>query len=216
MKIKVMLVDDHHIVRDGIKALLIDDPNIEICGEAGSKAEMMELLKSVTPDILVLDIALPDGSGIEVARSLSVEKPDIRILILSMYTDSDFIHNAIEAGVKGYIPKNTTKKELNTAIHLIADDEEYFSDEISKIFMKNFAQLSKSAKEIDAEIKLTKREEEILTLFAEGKSNQCIAEDLFISIRTVECHKNNIMHKLGFKSTVDLVKFAIKKGYIEL
>lgn len=214
-KIKVILVDDHNVVRDGIKSLILSDDNIEVIGEASSYIELMKILKYSIPDVLILDISLPDKSGIEIAKELS--NNDIAIMILSMYTDEEFVLNAVKAGAKAYLPKNTTKKELIEAIKTINDDGEYFGDKISGILMKSFMKSIKNLSESEnKESELSKRESEILKLYAEGKSNSDIADKLFISVRTVESHKNHIMNKLKLKSTVDLVKYAIKQNIISI
>lgn len=216
-RIKVILVDDHQIVRDGIKALINDDPSINIITEASSAAELMDKLETYRPDVILMDINLPDSTGIELTKELKETKPEIKILILSMHMGEDFIVNAIEAGAKGYLPKTTSKKELLSAINTIAKGEDYFNETISNILIKSYVKRAQTPKkEEEKVIDLTRREKEIITLFALGLSNKEIADKLFISIRTVESHKNNIMNKLELKSTVDLVKFALKNNYIEL
>lgn len=215
---KILLVEDHQIVRDGIKALLTGATGIEISGEASSASELMEILKVHTPDIVIMDISLPDISGIEATKILSDDYPYIKVLILSMHTGEDFIFNAIKAGARGYLPKNTTRKELIDALTAISNGNEYFSESVSNIILKSYIKKAKSdEKEPEKdEDKLTQREMEILKLFASGLANQEIADKLFISIRTVESHKNHIMQKLELNSTVDLIKFAIKNKIIEI
>lgn len=217
-KIRIILVEDHQIVRDGIKALLTDAPDIEVTGEAASYRELQEKLQNQHPDIIVMDISLPDVSGIEITKMLNEQYPDIRILILSMYTGEDFIFNAIKSGAKGYLPKNTTRKEIIDAVRAIHNGEEYFSESISNIILKSYVNKAKNADQQPekSEDKLTTREIEILKLFASGMSNQEIADELFISIRTVESHKNHIMQKLELKSTVEMIRFAIKNKIVEI
>lgn len=217
-KIKIILVDDHQIVRDGIKSLLSDDSSIEIIGEAQSAYELFGLLKLQTPDIVLLDIALPTMSGIEVSKILSNDFPHIKKLMLSMYTSEDFIFNALKAGINGYLPKNTTREELLLAINEINNGNEYFSKSISDTILKSYVKSAKYGKNIseDKSSNLTNREQEILLYVVEGMNNPSIAEKLNISIRTVETHKTSIMRKLNLNSTVDLVKFAIKNNIIEL
>ncbi|MDZ7741121.1 MAG: response regulator transcription factor [Bacteroidota bacterium] len=216
---KIMLVDDHQVVRDGIKALVNNMENFTVIGEAGDEKELWTKLGLEEPDILIMDISLPGKSGIEITRELKKEYPGIRVLILSMYTSEDFIFNAVKAGAHGYLPKNTSKKELNNALIEISRGGEYFSEPISNIILKSYI---KQAQGVDAGIgeekseSLSSRETEVLKLFAEGKSNKEIAESLCISIRTVESHKNHIMQKLHLKSTVDLIKFAIRKKIINI
>jgi DNA-binding NarL/FixJ family response regulator len=217
-KIQIILVEDHQIVRDGIKALLTDTPGIEITGEASSCSELMVIIKTKVPDIVIMDVSLPDGSGIEATKILSEEYPLVKVLILSMHTGEDFIFNAIKAGAKGYLPKNTTRKEMLEAIQAISKGEEFFSESISNIILKSYIKKAKTGEKETPpnEELLTTREMEILKLFAGGLSNQEIADKLFISIRTVESHKNHIMQKLELDSTVDLIKFAIRNKIIEI
>ena len=216
--INIVLVDDHHLVRDGLKALIADEKNIQITGEASSGKELYEILQKHIPDIIVLDISLPDISGIEITKKLTETYPEINILILSMYTNEDFIMNAFKAGAKGYLPKNAKREELLEAIRTIYSGEEYYSEFISGIMLKSFIRKSKNPLEESdkKDSKLTTRETEILKLSAEGDSNQDIADKLNISIRTVESHKNHIMQKLELRSTTDMIKYAIKNKIIEI
>ena len=217
-KINIFLVDDHQIVRDGIKSLLMDSSEIHIAGEAMNGLELMEKLEQVKPDVILMDISLPDVSGIELTKQVTQQFPEIKVLILSMYTQEDFITNAIAAGAKGYLPKNTTQQELLNAIIAVYNDKEYYNDAVSEIILGNYISSVRKSKDIisenDEEI-LTVREKQILKLFVEGLSNPEIADKLFISIRTVESHKNHIMQKLEAKSTVELVKYAIRNKIVE-
>ena len=216
--INIVLVDDHHLVRDGLKALIADEINIQITGEASSGKELYEIIQNHIPDIVVLDISLPDISGIEITKKLSESHPEIKILILSMYTNEDFIMNSFKAGAKGYLPKNAKREELLEAIHTIYSGEDYYSEFISGIMLKSFIRKSKNP-QVDSDkkdSKLTTRETEILKLSAEGDSNQDIADKLNISIRTVESHKNHIMQKLELRSTADMIIYAIKNKIIEI
>ena len=211
-------MDDHQLVRDGIKALLISAEDLTILGEASSGRECFEKIAMEPPDILILDISLPDTNGIEITKRISAEYPDTRVLILSMYTNEDFIFNSVKAGARGYLPKNTSREELLSAIHAIYEGEEFFSDSISRIMLKSYV---RKAKEDDlvsqgGPIPLTTREIEILKLFAEGFINKEISDQLDISIRTVETHKNHIMKKLELKSTVELIKYAIRNKIVEI
>jgi len=217
-KIKIMLVDDHQIVRDGIKSLLSDCTSIEIIAEAKDGNELFRILNSKTPDIILLDISLPGMSGIEVSKRMRVDFPNIKILMLSMYTSEDFIFNALKAGVMGYLPKNTTRDELLQAINEIASNREYFSKSISDTILKSYVNTAKNGSEIsnDTLDNLTNREREILHYVVEGNNNNTIAQQLCISIRTVETHKSSIMKKLNLSNTVDLIKFAIRNHLIEL
>ncbi len=217
-KIKVVLVDDHQIVRDGIKSLLSDCIKIEIIGELQNAYELFKLLKTKTPDVILLDISLPKMSGIEVSKILSKDFPKIKKIILSMYTSEDFIFNALKTGINGYLPKNTTRSELLLAIENVYNGTEYFSKTISDTILKSYVKSAKYGNKVsdDKLSNLTKREQEILLLVVEGINNPSIAEKLSISTRTVETHKTSIMKKLNLNSVVDLVKFAIKNNIIEI
>lgn len=213
-----MLVDDHQIVRDGIKALLESLDNVQVIGEASSVKDLLDNLQTTKPDIIVTDISMPDISGIELTRIIN-ENPEysgIKVLILSMFTNEDFIFNAIKAGAKGYLPKNTTRRELFDAVNTIYNGEEYFSESISNIILKSYIKKAQNNDQTEKKETLSIRETEILKHFVQGMSNQEIADKLFISIRTVESHKNHIMQKLELKSTVDLIKFAIKNKIVEI
>jgi len=215
--IKIILTEDHQLLRDGIKVLIASE-NIEIIGEASTGAGLWTLMESVQPDIILMDISLPDISGIELTRTLSERYPEVKVLILSMFTDESFINQAIKAGAKGYLHKNTTRDEMLIAIDTVYSGSEYYSDNISKIILKSYIEKAKkSGEEISNphEI-LSKREIEILKMFAEGFINKEIADHLFISIRTVESHKNHIMQKLNLKTQVELVKYAIRHNLINI
>jgi len=217
-KIRIILVDDHQLVRTGIANLLAGETGFEIIGEAADASELLILLEKVQPDIAVLDVAMPGMSGIDLTRLIKTNYPAIRVLILSMYNSEEFIFNAINAGAKGYLPKNTSRKELIDAIRAVVRGEEYYAESISNVILKSYIKKAKSgADEISGnENQLSKREIEVLRLFAEGFTNQEIADKLFISIRTVESHKNHIMQRLELKSSVDLVKFAIRNNMVNL
>ncbi len=217
-KINVFLVDDHDLVRDGLKALLSGISDIVIIGEAATGGSLFEKLKTIQPDVLVLDISLPDISGIEITRRITSEYPAIKVLILSMYTNEDFIYNALKAGAIGYLPKNTTRQELLHAIYAVNNNEEYFGETISKILVQNYVRSTKETNkdELFRAESLSRREIEILRMFLEGMLNKEIGKTLGISIRTVETHKNHIMKKLGCKSTVEMLKFAIRNKLVKL
>lgn len=215
--IRVLLVDDHTIVRDGISALLADMPDISIQGEASNGRDLISLLKTTDADIILLDISLPDYSGIELCEIVRRDYPGIQVLFLSMYITEEYIFNAIKAGAQGYLPKNISQSELLLAIRTVSQGTEYFSESISNTILKSYIKKAKEKEPgtLNADNILSKRELEVLKFFAEGLPNPKIAERLFISTRTVESHKNHIMQKLNLRSAVDLVKFAIKNQIIE-
>ncbi len=216
-KIKVLLVDDHQIILEGVKTMLIDEDDIDFLGCASNGIKALEIIKMKSPDIVISDISMPDMTGIELSsRIIELNLPS-RVLILSMYTTDDYIYNAIKAGAKGILPKQDTNKEmLMEAIRTIYDGEEYYGSNISKNLMRSYVSKIKnvSSNEKLKNYSLTLREKEILKLYVEGFSNQEVAKKLNISVRTVETHKNNIMQKYDFKSTVEMVKFALKNNIV--
>ncbi|MGD9977374.1 MAG: response regulator [Bacteroidales bacterium] len=217
-KIKVGLVEDHQLVRNGIRSLIESEENIEVIAEACNAREILEQIKTTEPDILLVDISLPEVSGIDLAKILTTEHPGVRVIILSMHTGQEFIFNSLKNGAKGYLHKSISRDELIEAIKEVYSGNEYFSKEVSGIILKNYLRQIKDPERADtySEQKLTPRELEILKMVAQGCSNQLIADKLYISVRTVESHKNHIMQKLELTTTVDLVKYALKNKIIDL
>jgi DNA-binding NarL/FixJ family response regulator len=216
-KIKIILTDDHQVVRDGLKSMLNAVPDIQIIAQAATGKELFEILLQKKAEVLILDIELPDMSGLDICSKVSIEYPEMKILILSMYTGEEFIFKALAEGAKGYLPKNTSRNELVEAIRSIAKGNEYYSPMISEIMLKSYIKKAKSRNSVDRDLEeLTKREIEVLKMLAEGIPNYQIATNLFISIRTVESHKSHIMQKLELHTTAELVKFAIRQKLIEI
>lgn len=216
-KVGIILVDDHELVRDGIRALLSGCDSIQILGEASTVHELLDCLELISPSVIVLDISLPDISGIDAIGLVAQRAPNARILMLSMYTGEEFVIRAIRTGAHGYLPKNTSRIELIDAIHKISAGEEYFGDAISGILRKALLRkIDDYQASINATSNLSARELEVLRLFCEGYANQEIADKLFISVRTVESHKTHIMQKLGLKNNVEMIKYAIKNKIIDI
>jgi DNA-binding NarL/FixJ family response regulator len=217
-KIKVAMVDDHKIVRDGIRAMFLADPGIEIVAETGDAVSMLEKLRYVQPHILIIDINLPDMDGNILAMQVNERFPGISILMLSAAGDEATVLMAVKAGVKGYLTKECSADEFLEAINSIADGDEYFGDKISRIIFRSYKKMLNSADttEQSAAKGLSQRETEVLKGFADGLSYKEIGEKLFISPRTVETHKASIMEKLELKSVADLVKYALKNGLVKL
>ena len=213
--IKIITVDDHKIIRDGLRSLLLGNSEIKIIGEAGHGYQLFDLLKEKQPDVIVLDIALPKISGIEIAKIISKDYPQIKILILTANTDEHTFISSVKAGVKGFLPKDTSKEEFIEAVKTVYKGKHYFGKNISETLFKTLSDSLLNGNEKNEE-KLSSREIEIVRLFALGHSYKEIAETLYISTRTVETHKNNILKKLNLKNTIDLVKYAIKERIIEL
>ncbi len=218
--IKVLVVDNHQIVRDGIFALLTKETDMEIVGELSSGEELFEKLENIQPDVIIMDIALPNMSGIDVAMRLKREYSDVKVIMFSSYTDAESIFNSIQAGVKGFLPKDSSRDHLVEAIRTVYKGMEYMSEKIPNTIVMEYIKMSEKSKGdrcAQSRVKvLTDREKQILTHIAEGHPNREIGKMLFISARTVETHKNNILRKLELRSTIDLVKFAIKNKMVAL
>jgi len=219
MKISILLVDDHQIILDGIRQMLEGEASISICACAENGNQALTLVREKSPDIIITDVSMPDMNGVEFCEQVQKLRLNSKVIILSMYASEDYVFKAIQAGAKGYLTKqDTTKAELISAIHKIDGGEEYYSPAVAGIMMKSYVNQvqKKGTPESKTVQDLTAREREILKLYAEGYSNQEIADKLCISNRTVDAHKNNIMQKFEFKSTVDMVKFAIKNNIVSL
>ncbi len=216
-KAKIIIVDDHRMFRDGLKSILSDKEDFEIIKELASGKELIDFLKEESCDLVITDISMPDMSGIDAAEWISQSKPEIKVIILSMHINEIYILNSVKAGVKGYLPKDAGKEELLHAIKTVIEGEEYYSKEISEILLKSYVNKTKlKARGELQKVELTERELEVVKLVAEGFMNKEISDQLNISIRTVETHKTNIIQKLKLKSSIDIVKYAIKNGIIEV
>jgi DNA-binding NarL/FixJ family response regulator len=215
---KILIVDDHEVVRDGLRNILLSLENISIAGEAGNGEDAIKMYNSVKPDLVIMDISMPGMNGIEATRIIKEKDPDAKILILTMHDNQEYLNQIIRSGAKGFILKNTDKEELLDAVKTVASGENFFSKDISKLIIDNYIRSAKEQEKSDGfkEVPLTKREIEILKLIASGYSNQEIANILYISYNTVDTHRKNIMHKLSIKNTAGLVRYAIEKGLISL
>ncbi|MBW1295415.1 response regulator transcription factor [Aquimarina litoralis] len=210
-KIKVIIADDHQIVIDGLKSLLVKEEHIEIVGEALNGNEVLDIVSKQEVDIAILDIEMPLLSGIEATKIIKKDFPNVKVLILSMYNTEKFVHSVIEIGADGYILKNKGKEELALAIKYIADGDEFFGREVEKTF-----RLSQKKKNDELKnIKLTKREIDVLKLIATGDTTPIISDKLCIAHSTVETHRRNLIEKTGVKGgSKGLVKYAFENGYI--
>jgi len=213
-KIKIVITDDHQIIRDGIVAGFKFDKNFEIVGEASNETELLELLKTVEPDIIIMDINMPGRSGIEITEDLSDK---YNIIMFSAITDAETVVKALKAGAKGFLPKDTMRNEIKKAVISVYNGEEYISEDVANELIVNYINGDKEIKIEPSGIeKLTKREIEIVANIAEGNTYKEIGEKLFISFRTVETHKTHIMQKLGLRNLAEVIKFAIKNKIIEI
>lgn len=208
-KIKVLIADDHEILRYGISTFLSSADNIEIVGEASSGEECIELFKEKKPDICVLDISMPDKDGIETTKAIREIDPDVKVLILSMHIDKVLLDKVLEAGINGYLLKDTEKTEILHGIESIAKGQQVFSNPISELITKSYLNGGKTPHD-----SITSRELEVLQLIVEGYSSKLIADKLDISPRTVDTHRGNIMQKLGIPNAAGLVRYAMEHDLV--
>ena len=215
-KIQLLLVDDHEVVRSGLRMLLEDKPDIQIVGEAGTASEAVNSTNILKPDVILMDIGLPDMSGIDATRKIKGLWPTIAIVALTIHEDEEYFFKMLEAGASGYVPKRAAPEELLTAIRVAASGEVYLYPSLAKLLVKDYFtqnNLDQDSHTLDG---LTGRQQEVLALLAEGATNSEIAEKLHISPKTVASHRENIMQKLNLHSRTELVKYAIRKGLIQL
>jgi DNA-binding NarL/FixJ family response regulator len=209
---RIVLAEDHALVRAGIKKIVEDFADLQVVGEAGDGLQLLKLLKTLSADLVILDISMPQMSGIEVAKEVKQSYPQVKVLILTMHKMKEYLNDAIAAGVDGYLLKEDLAKELGSAIAKIRQGTTYISTLLSSEMTSLFVQSRRMA-ERPAE-PLTPREIEIVKYIAEGKSSREIAELLFLSFRTIQNHRTRIMRKLNLKKNTDLVKYAIQMGFV--
>lgn len=215
MKTRLLLVDDHAVVRSGLRMLLEADPGFEIIGEAGSGAEALRAVTASHPDVVLMDIGLPDMSGIEAAAEIKRLRPETAIVALTIHEDEEYFFKMLAAGASGYVPKRAAPEELLTALRAAAAGEVYLYPSLARLLVNDYLTqetVGRSAATLDG---LTEREREVLAHLADGASNAEIAETLSISPKTVARHRENLMRKLGLHSRTELVKYAIRKGIIQ-
>jgi len=211
---RILLADDHQLIRQGIKRIIEERSDIEVIGEANDGAELLRLMKTLTPDMVIVDISMPNLRGIEAAREIKSLSPGTKVLMLTMHKEKNFLIEAISAGADGYILKEDADVELYSAIDRIRRDGHYVSPTLSGNVIDSFVNVLQETRKHPAD-ELTERQGEIIKLIAEGKSSREIAEMLGISIRTVENHRTNIMKKLNLRKNIQLVQYSIRKGYIQ-
>jgi two-component system, NarL family, response regulator NreC len=215
MTIKIILADDHQIVRQGLRTLLAGEPDMEVVGEADNGRETLKLVQQLAPDVVIMDISMPDLNGIEATRQLLVESPGAKVIALSMHSDSLFVLNMLRSGASGYLLKDCALEELVTAIRSVMRSQTYISPGVSDLLIQDLAS-SCTAEPSSAYSVLTVREREVLKLLAEGKGTQQIAASLGLSSKTIEAHRKQISHKLGLNSVAELTKYAIRQGLASL
>jgi len=217
-KCKIIIIDDHQIVRDGIKTMLLGNPQIDVVGLGGNEEDLMTLLQEHSPHLIIMDLSLPGKSGIELTEYITINHPDIKVLILTTSSDEESIIASIEAGADGFLNKDTSLNELLSAIEQICNGEGYFSENITGIIYKSYINRIKRDKNYSPETQknLTDREIDIIKVFSEGLTYKEIAARLNISVKTIETHKANILKKLELNNIIELVKYAIKNKIIRI
>jgi DNA-binding NarL/FixJ family response regulator len=210
-----VLADDHDIVRRGLRALLEDEPGIEIVGEASDGREALHLCETLSPDMAILDIAMPQLNGIEVAAQALKHNPALRVVILSMHAHESYVIRALTAGAKAYLLKDATTDDLLPAVRAVSHGRSFFSPAISQILAEDYVRHLQQSGQEDSYSLLTDREKEVLQLLAEGKSNKEVATMLGIGLSTVETHRAKVMQKLALHNTAELVLYAVRKGIVQ-
>ncbi len=215
-KIRVLLADDHLILREGIRSLLEKVPDIEMIGEADDGNEAIAKVEQLLPDVVLMDITMPGVNGLEATQQIKREHPSVKVLILTMHETDQYLSEMLEAGASGYVVKTTTSSELISAIRAVHQGDVHLYPSIARMLVEDYLQKVRTGEEKASYDGLTPREREILMYIAEDKQNKEIAELLGISVRTVQAHRTNLMDKLGAHDRTELVKYAIRKGIINL
>jgi DNA-binding NarL/FixJ family response regulator len=213
-KIRVLLADDHTVIRTGLRLVLEQEPDLVVVGEAADGRQAVELADSLGPDVVVMDLGMPNLNGIEASRRITEAHPKIGIVVLSMHSDETYVLRALKAGARGYLLKDSASEDLVRAVRAVSERKSYFSPAVGKMLLEDYMRkLQRSGAEDSYEL-LTPREREILQLIAEGKSNKEIAYQLNLSLYTVETHRAHIMQKLNLQSVPELVLYAVRRGII--
>jgi DNA-binding NarL/FixJ family response regulator len=213
MSIRVLVVDDHKIMREGLRSLLEKQPDIEVVAEAESAREALKLVQEMMPDIVIIDVVMPSLNGIEATRRILSKVPTIKVIALSMYSDKSFVREMLRAGASGYLIKDCAFEELDEAIRAVIQDRTYITPRIVDIIVKDyFSQVEKPNS--SALAALTSRQYEVLQLLAEGKTTREIAQQMSLSVKTIESHRQQVINKLNIHSIAGLTKYAIREGLI--
>jgi DNA-binding NarL/FixJ family response regulator len=212
--IRILLADDHALVRRGVRLILDGEPDLEVVAEAGDGAEAIAMVRTHPVDLAVLDVAMPRMTGLQAARELSALRPDLRILMLTMYDNEQYFFEALKAGACGYVLKSVADRDLVDACRAAMRGESFLYPGAVTALIRNYLDRARNGDEVSDRI-LTAREEEILKLVAEGHSSKEIAETLVISVKTVQRHRANLLHKLGLRDRLELTRYAIRAGLIE-
>ena len=213
-KTRVLLADDHQLMRSGIRLMLEREADLSVVGEASDGREAVALVKSLKPDVVVMDIGMSNLNGIEAAQQITGENPEIAVVMLSMHSDESYVLRALKAGARGYLLKDSAEADLIKAVHVVAGGKSFFSPAVSKVLLDDYVRKLRRSGTEDAYDLLTAREREVLQLIAEGKSNKDIANLLNLSVYTVESHRSNLMEKLNVRGLLELILYAVRKGII--
>jgi len=213
-KIRVLLADDHQLMRSGIRLMLERETDLSVVGEANDGREAVALAKSLRPNVVVMDIGMANLNGIEAAQQMTGDSPEIAIVMLSMHSDESYVLRALKAGARGYLLKDSAEADLIKAVHAVAGGKSFFSPAVSKVLLDDYVRKLRRSGTEDAYDLLTPREREVLQLIAEGKSNKDIANLLNLSVYTVESHRSNLMEKLNVRGLPELILYAVRKGII--
>ena len=214
--IRVLIADDHAILRDGVRALLALSEDITVVGEAANGQEAIDLARRLSPDVILMDIAMPGLGGIEATVQIRKENPQAKILVLTQYEDREYIRRFLKAGVSGYVLKKAAGSELTTAIRAVSRGGLVLDPEVAREAMREQSEPASQGRGADPYESLTDREKQVLKLVAEGHSNKEVAETLDISVKTAMSHREHIMQKLDLHSRTDLIKFALQQGVIRV
>jgi DNA-binding NarL/FixJ family response regulator len=213
-QIRIVLADDHTIIRSGLKLLLEQQPDFKVTGEASDGREAVQLVEKLRPDVAVLDIGMPNLNGIEATRQIAAQETPTQVVILSMHSDEGYVLRALKAGARAYILKNSAEADLIRAVRAVAEGKSFFSPVISKMLLEDYVRQVREKSVEDSYDLLTPREREILQLLAEGRTNKEVASTLGLSLHTVETHRGNILQKLNLHGTPELILYAVRKGII--
>ena len=214
-KVRVLLADDHTILRAGLKMMLNAQPDIEVVGEASDGRQAISEAQRLLPDVILMDITMPECNGIEATKQVKRHLPDVRVLVLTMHENEEYLFQMLRAGAAGYMLKEAADTELISAIRVVSSGRFYLSPSAQSMMVSDYLQRVRTGDEKDSYSALTEREREILKLVAEGFTNNQIGEQLFISPKTVDTHRTHIMDKLNLHSRAELVKYAMRRGLLE-
>jgi len=213
-KLRILLADDHVVMRSGLRALLERQPNLEVIAESDNGRNTVELAGSLKPDVVIMDVAMPMLNGIEATKTIVAEQPTTAVIILSMHADESYVMRALKAGARGYLLKDSAPADLLNAIQAVSQNRSFFSPKVSRILAEDYVRVLKQKGGVDSYDLLTSREQEILQLVAEGKANKEVAAALNISPYTVETHRKHILEKLNLHNPAELILYAVRKGII--